>query len=109
MLRETLAKRKLEQKSPNDHNSSSGFALNVDESFSAKLWAQPRKIKFGDQPRINFVAQNAVLDHNFGYEKVSLLQKMSITSTQLRKSSISRFKKNETCYNTQVQKQEFKT
>ena len=46
--------------------------------FHAKMWALARKNKFGGQARTNFVA----LDHNFGYKKESLLQKINFTSTQ---------------------------
>ena len=44
-------------------------------------------------------SHGGILSHEImRYEKASLLQKFNITSTQLRKFSISKFQKNETCY-----------
>ena len=49
--------KKLEQETPDDHNSSRGLAQNAKERFHTEILAQARKKKFEGQPWINFVAQ----------------------------------------------------
>lgn len=63
-----------------------GLTQNANESFHSKMWARASKAKFAGFSRLQFVAQSAVLDHNFGYQKACLLTNFNITSKALRRS-----------------------
>ena len=50
------------------------------------MWARARKTKFAGFSRLLFVAQSAILDHNFGYRKACLLPTLNINTEALRRS-----------------------
>lgn len=62
-----------------------GLTQNANESFHSKMWARARKAKFAGLARLHFVAQTAILDHNFGYQKASLLSKFTLHTRALQK------------------------
>lgn len=62
-----------------------GLTQNANESFHSKMWARARKAKFAGLSRLHFVAQTAILDHNFGYQKASLLTKFELNFMGLQK------------------------
>lgn len=57
-----------------------GLTQNKNESFHSKMWARARKTKFEGLHRISFVARSAILDHNCGYQRASLLTRLGMTS-----------------------------
>ncbi|KAG0730014.1 hypothetical protein GWK47_029160 [Chionoecetes opilio] len=63
-----------------------GLTQNANESFHSKLWSRAQKVKFVSFKRLSFVAESAILDHNFGYQKASLLKSFKVNSKALRKS-----------------------
>lgn len=63
-----------------------GLTQNANESFHSKMWARARKTKFAGLSRLSFVAQSAILDHNYGYRKACLLPTLNINPKALRRS-----------------------
>ena len=63
-----------------------GLTQNANESFHSKMWSRASKAKFAGFSRLSFVAQSAILNHNFGYQKACLLTAFSIKSKALRRS-----------------------
>ncbi|KAG0730584.1 hypothetical protein GWK47_027929 [Chionoecetes opilio] len=63
-----------------------GLTQNANESFYSKMWSSAWKSKFVGFKRLSFVAESAILDHNFGYQKTSLLKSFKVNSKALRKS-----------------------
>ncbi|KAG0724711.1 hypothetical protein GWK47_040031 [Chionoecetes opilio] len=63
-----------------------GLTQNANESFHSMTWSRARKAKFAGFTRLSFVAELAILDHNFGYQKASLLKSFKVNSKALRKS-----------------------
>ena len=59
---------------------------NANESFHSRMWGRASKAKFAGFSRLSFVAESAVLDHNFGYRKACLLTAFNIKSQALRRS-----------------------
>ncbi|KAG0714293.1 hypothetical protein GWK47_014426 [Chionoecetes opilio] len=72
-----------------------GLTQNANESFHSKLWSLAQKVKFVSFKRLSFVAESAILDHNFGYQKASLLKSFKVNSKALRKSLSQQDKKEE--------------
>ena len=63
-----------------------GLTQNANESFHSKMWQRAHKIKYAGRLRIKFVARTTVLDHNFGYQKASILKALNISTEDLDKS-----------------------
>ena len=61
-------------------------ASHHNESFHSKMWARARKTKFAGLSRLSFVAQSAILDHNYGNRKACLLPTLNINPKALRRS-----------------------
>ena len=59
---------------------------NANESFHSKIWSRAHKTKFAGAPRIQFVCKTTILDHNFGYQKATVLKSLKIDSEALEKS-----------------------
>lgn len=52
----------------------------------SKMWSRASKTKFSGLKRLSFVAQSAILDHNYGYRKACLLPALNINTKALRRS-----------------------
>lgn len=63
-----------------------GFTQKGNENFHAKMWARARKAKFAGLCRLQFVAETAILDHTFGYQKASLIKTLNMDSMELQQS-----------------------
>ena len=63
-----------------------GLTQNANESFHSKMWTRAKKSKILGLKRLQFVAKTVVLDHNFGYQKASLLKRMSPSTSGLDRS-----------------------
>lgn len=63
-----------------------GLTQNANESFHSKMWSRASKTKFSGLKRLSFVAQSAILDHNYGYRKACLLPALNINTKALRRS-----------------------
>ena len=46
--------------------------------MNSKLWSKVQKHKYHGKSRLLFLAQTTALDHNWGYEKASLLNRLSV-------------------------------
>ncbi|KAG0728328.1 hypothetical protein GWK47_032712 [Chionoecetes opilio] len=62
-----------------------GLTQNANESFNSKIWSRARKAKFAGFKRLSFVAESAILNHNFGYQEASLMKSFKVNSKTLRK------------------------
>lgn len=60
-----------------------GLTQNDNESFHSKLWARAHNTKFAGLSKLQFMARAAILDHNFGYERASLLKILKLGSPAL--------------------------
>lgn len=58
------------------HKCLKGRTQNPNESLHSKVWRKCTKCRWAGPMRVKFVAQATILDHNFGYEKTSLLTHM---------------------------------
>ncbi|KAG0714033.1 hypothetical protein GWK47_014917 [Chionoecetes opilio] len=59
---------------------------NANENFHSKMWSRARKAKFIGFKRLSFVVESAILDHNFDYQKASLMKSFKVNSKAQRKS-----------------------
>ncbi|KAG0728327.1 hypothetical protein GWK47_032711 [Chionoecetes opilio] len=62
-----------------------GLTQNANGSFHSKIWSCVQKAKFAGFKRLSFVAESAILDHNLGYQKASLMKSFKVNSKALRK------------------------
>lgn len=66
-------------------------------SFHSKMWALARRTKSAGLSRIRFVAQTAIMDHKFSYQKATLLKALKIDlsalDTSLKMQDVDRLSK----------------
>ena len=59
-----------------------GHTQNINKSLHSKLWSKVQKHKYHGKSRLLFLAQTTALDHNWGYEKASLLNRLGVGTSE---------------------------